>query len=112
MHNFKFADINNPDILHVCTSCYCHAYWECCGWAGICPHSQFDDGEFSMRAYNACVEIELGAKITDMSKKHHVSIMNIRKYKRTIDDKLTEILIKFPDCTMKCCECVHKEECK
>ena len=108
----RFANIDNPDIIHVCTSCHCHDYWECCGWAGICPHSRLDDGEFSFNAYNACVEIEAGAKVNDAAKKHNVSIMKLRKYKMTVNDDIAAVQMKFPDCTAKCDGCAHYDDCK
>lgn len=108
----KFADIDNIDIIHVCTSCHCADDWGCCGYAGICPHSPIDDGEFSINAYNACVEIESGAKVKDAAKEHHISIMKLLKYKRTVENDIKEVQIQFPDCTTKCDICMHYDDCK
>lgn len=107
----KFADINNPNIIHVCTSGYCRDGWKCCGYAGICPHSKLNDDEFSMNAYQACVEVENGAKIKDVVSKYHISIKQLIKYRATINWQMAIILAQFPDCTTKCIDCAYIHDC-
>ena len=103
----KFADIDNLNILHVCTSGHCSDDWKCCGYAGICPHSKPDDGERSCQLYQACVDMENGAKINDVVSKYHISIKQLIKYRDTVNCQMAKILAQFSDCTTKCMDCTH-----
>lgn len=107
----KFADIDNPNILHVCTSGHCSDGWKCCGYAGICPHSKLDDGERSYQLYQACVDMENGAKIKDVVSKYHISIKQLIKYRDTVNRQMAKILAQFPDCTTECLDCTHIHDC-
>lgn len=109
----KFSEIDNIEVIHVCTSCYCRRDgWKCCGYAGMCPHSNLTDGEFSMNAYNACVDFEAGAKISEVVKKHHISIKSLFKYREAVNKEVARIKAVFTDCDMKCSECIHLDKCK
>lgn len=70
--------------MPVCRSYWCYSEWKECEYAGLCPHSLIDDGEFSYRCLAAYEGILNGRyrTVTEAAKDNDVSVSGFCKYRR------------------------------